>query len=438
VMLLDARTLRPVRTLGALDGDAYTTVGFSPDGRRLAFGTNEGAAGVYDLRSGNVLVSFPGHTTNIYEAAFSPDGRQVATAAGDGKALIWRAAGNEQSSIATNGFSTAADPLQNANLAFLSDRITATFAPLTGPNTGSQVVQSWSLDGKAERPLPVAPRSGGFVRLSRNGRVVISGEVSSIGSIGTLTVRDVATGSVTASVKLKPPPIPGSRPVLSPDGSRIAYGAWSPLRVLVRRISTGQTLSLPVSGCFWLYYDIAVDNRRVSSNSGCGQAATWDLRTGHQVGRRLGFVGFNDLGPVRLSPDGRRLAVANSGNLGQVTLVDVASGRTIAELNGDTKGIQDLAFNPSGTLLATASLDGTARIWDARTGRPLRILDDPSPLDNVVFSPDGRRVATLDYAGVIRVWDACTDCHDPSALLALARSRVTRQLTPREQQTYLH
>ena len=39
-------------------------------------------------------------------------------AAGDGKALIWRAAGNEQSSIATNGFSTAADPLQNANLAF--------------------------------------------------------------------------------------------------------------------------------------------------------------------------------------------------------------------------------------------------------------------------------------------------------------------------------
>jgi DNA-binding SARP family transcriptional activator/WD40 repeat protein len=437
VILLDARTLRPMRTLGALDGDSYTTVGFSPDGHRLAFGTNEGAAGVYDLRSGNVLVSFPGHTTNIYEVAFSPDGRQVATAAGDGKALIWRAAGNEQSSIATNGFSTAADPLQNANLAFLSDRITATFAPVTGPNTGSQVVQSWPLAGKAEPPLPVAPRSGGFVRLSRNGRVVVSGEVSAIGSIGTLTVRDVATGSVTTRVKLKPPPIPGSRPVLSPDGSRIAYGAWSPLRVLVRRISTGQTLSLPVSGCFWLYYDISADNRRVSSNSGCGQAATWDLRTGHQVGRRLGFVGFNDLGPVRLTPNGRRLAVANSGNLGQVTLVDVASGRTIAVLNGDTKGIQDLAFNPSGTLLATASLDGTARIWDARTGRPLRIVDDPAPLDNVAFSPDGRQVATLDYAGVIRIWDACTDCQDPAALMALAKTRVTRQLTPIEQQTYL-
>jgi DNA-binding SARP family transcriptional activator/WD40 repeat protein len=437
LMLLDARTLRRVRTLAPLEGDAYTTVGFSPDGRRLGFGTNEGAAGVYDLRTGNVLASFPGHTTNIYQVAFSPDGRQVVTTAQDGKALIWRAAGDEQRSIPTNGFSTAADPLQNANLAFQSDRITASFAPVTGPNTGAQVVQSWSLAGAARPPLRVARRSGGFVRLSRNGRVVVSGNVSADGSIGKLTLRDAATGSVTATVTLKPPPIPGSRPVLSPDGSWIAYARWHPYRVIVTQLSTGRTLRLPVSGCTWLFYDMTADDRLVSSNSTCGQAATWDVRTGHQVGRRLTFVAFGNLGPVRLSPDGHLLAVANSGNIGQVTVVDVHTGRTLAVLNGQTKGIQDLAFNPAGTLLATASLDGTARIWDAHTGRPLRILDDPSPLDNVAFSPDGRQVATLDYAGVIRIWDACTDCRNPTALLALARARVTRRLTGRERQTYL-
>jgi len=46
-------------------------------------------------------------------------------------------------------------------------------------------------------------------------------------------------------------------------------------------------------------------------------------------------------------------------------------------------------------------------------------------------------VATLDYAGVIRVWDACTDCQNPTALLALAQTRVTRQLTPAERRTFL-
>src|SRR5437763_988352 len=107
-------------------------------------------------------------------------------------------------------------------------------------------------------------------------------------------------------------------------------------------LSTGRTLRLPASSCLWLFYDISADNRLLSSNSSCGQAATWDLRTGRQVGPRLAFPGFNNVGPVRLSRDGRLLAVANSGNLGQVTLVDVANGHTLAVLNGDTKGIQDL------------------------------------------------------------------------------------------------
>jgi hypothetical protein len=52
----------------------------------------------------------------------------------------------------------------------------------------------------------------------------------------------------------------------------------------------------------------------------------------------------------------------------------------------------------------------------------------------------GKRVwidtATLDYAGVIRVWDACTYCQNPTALLALAQTRVTRQLTPAERRTF--
>src|SRR5262249_17760384 len=85
IALPDTRTLQRVATVGrVLDGDAYTAVAFSPDGTRLAFGTNQGSAGVYDLRSGNQLVRFPGHTTDIFDVAFSPDGSRVATAAGDG------------------------------------------------------------------------------------------------------------------------------------------------------------------------------------------------------------------------------------------------------------------------------------------------------------------------------------------------------------------
>jgi hypothetical protein len=43
---------------------------------------------------------------------------------------------------------------------------------------------------------------------------------------------------------------------------------------------------------------------------------------------------------------------------------------------------------------------------------------------------------TIDAANVVRVWDACSDCGNAQALLTLAKSRVTRALTPQERRTF--
>jgi WD40 repeat protein len=54
-----------------------------------------------------------------------------------------------------------------------------------------------------------------------------------------------------------------------------------------------------------------------------------------------------------------------------------------------------VAFSPDGTLLATASHDQTARLWDAGTGRLVRKLTRHTQgVVGVVFSPDGTLLAT--------------------------------------------
>ncbi|HLJ91141.1 MAG TPA: PQQ-binding-like beta-propeller repeat protein [Candidatus Angelobacter sp.] len=72
------------------------------------------------------------------------------------------------------------------------------------------------------------------------------------------------------------------------------------------------------------------------------------------------------------------------------------------------RGVYSLAFSPDGALLATASDDGTARIFETTTGKETVHLSGLGWVDTVAFSPDGRRIATGSYDHAARVFDAAS------------------------------
>jgi WD40 repeat protein len=64
------------------------------------------------------------------------------------------------------------------------------------------------------------------------------------------------------------------------------------------------------------------------------------------------------------------------------------------------------AYSSDGRWIATASRDGTARIWDAHTGAALRVLKGhQADVWTIAFSPDDRRVVTSSADGSAQVWD---------------------------------
>ncbi len=107
------------------------------------------------------------------------------------------------------------------------------------------------------------------------------------------------------------------------------------------------------------------------------------------------------------SPDGRRIVTANSD--GTARIWDAATGRAIVTLYGHTSLINTAAFSPDGRHVVTASSDGTARIWDAATGRASMIMDGHhSFVMGAAFSPDGQHVVTTGENGTVLIWDAAT------------------------------
>ncbi len=64
------------------------------------------------------------------------------------------------------------------------------------------------------------------------------------------------------------------------------------------------------------------------------------------------------------------------------------------------------AYSPDGTRIVTASLDKTARIWDARLGKQLAVLSGHGDIvESAAYSPDGMRIVTASDDKTARIWE---------------------------------
>ena len=64
-----------------------------------------------------------------------------------------------------------------------------------------------------------------------------------------------------------------------------------------------------------------------------------------------------------------------------------------------------MKFSPNGKWLASASWDGTARVWEIPSGRQAILVDaDVYRVSCIDFTPDGQ-LATANWDGTVRLWD---------------------------------
>jgi WD40 repeat protein len=73
---------------------------------------------------------------------------------------------------------------------------------------------------------------------------------------------------------------------------------------------------------------------------------------------------------------------------------------------GHSDSITAVTFSPDGQLMATGSVDGTARLWHVETGSSLRVFEGAhtNAVVNVAFSPASDRLATAGQDGTVTVW----------------------------------
>ncbi len=173
------------------------------------------------------------------------------------------------------------------------------------------------------------------------------------------------------------------------------------------------------------------DGDQVRSYDWAGLEVAWDTATGERLDVTQGAPIYWD---VELTKDAQLGAMACSA-----AYVFRFSEKTDARsdlyvLVSDGAEVTGVAFNPEGTVLATSSSNGLAKLWDMETGEEIATLSDrKSSLGGVDFSPDGRYLVTAGSDGTVSVYSISIE-----ELMEVARSRLSRGLTLEECRTYLH
>ena len=386
IRLEDATTGRHLRNLQGPKEPVRQLV-FSPDGTRLAAQTADGTIRLWEVTTGRVLKDLTQSSWVWGLLMFSKDGKTLACQGKAADIELWDVE-TQTLRITLGGADT---PI--SMLAFSPDAKTVAGANLNGE------IRVWDANtGDAVSVFRTAHAAWlDTLAFSPDGSTLASGDTATIRFWDTLTFTQRANPIKVQTALLR-------AWAFSPDGSTVTTAERFKFEKRTRDAFVKESV--------------------------LGRLSLWDTRTGKKLsgfgiewhegeapvlpGQRKTAMSTGGMdGPVVFSQNGYMLATAlnseraTKDNRFTVHLWETPHGKLHFTLKGHTDKVNALAFTHQGHTLASASDDGTIRLWDASTGT--QMLSLPSGKTRALaFSTDGKILASISGAANIQLWDIAT------------------------------
>ncbi len=301
---------------------AVTDVAFDPSGQTLASVSADHAVRLWDVKQGDLLHEFSGHTDTVKGVAFRPDGKLFVSAGDDGTVRLWNPATGIQQAVLT-----ASD--------------TALFQEVTFSPDGAVMVAAGIKKSSLDQTNLPHPEP-------------VIWDAATGQEIGRLPADNQAVRSLA----------------FAPDGATIAGGLDDCRIRLWNRADRSLRADLPghpQSGYALAY---SPDGRLLASGGFDGVVQLWDTSTGQLVGSIPGFS--SAVRDIVFSPDGATMATASNDTT--VRLIDVASRTVSANLDRHSLTVNNVAFSPDGATVASAGGDGRVFLWTVQESQAERRL----------------------------------------------------------------
>ncbi|PVV04960.1 hypothetical protein BB560_000524 [Smittium megazygosporum] len=362
---------------------------------------------------GNVI-SLKEHNNSVFASAWNPVMSNVLASGGDGTAIIWTLKSPENSdplqndtenkfvtllhkSASTQPEISSDDNKANTDVTTVSWCKEGTLLA-TGCFDGKTRI--WNLSGKLEKTLSFDDVPIILVRWSPSSKYVLSGNLA-----GSIFLWDVQTGEMVSKFEKHSDSIMdiswNSDEIFASCSADKSILVWSvsmpdnPIYKLLGHKAGVNSISWHKSGNY------------LASGSDDSSAKVWEFVNAEKLIKGKQNTRGDEDGA---DEDGKTETIVINGEE-----VDLESGEdedvVARSLLGHEQQVYSVEWLPNSqnTILATASFDGSVRVWDTKTGNIIRTLYAHSdPVHSIAFSPDGRYLISGSFDKSINLWSLKT------------------------------
>jgi WD40 repeat protein/transcriptional regulator with XRE-family HTH domain len=381
IRLWDVRSGEEIRQFLGHTGSISGSI-FSPDGKRILTGSADKTARLWDLTTGKELHKFTGYNDVLTGVAYAPDGKTILTTSSDGTTRLWDSTTGQEIRIFT-GYIAAFSPNGQYLVTVEENRVIR----ILNIQTEEEILQF------------THDHASGLnsIRFSPDGKLILTS-----GRDGTAALWDSVNGKALQSFVGHTGSIVNA--AFSPDGNYIFTASGDGTARLWNE-QTGQELRRFISPAYVSSATVSPDGKYLLTGSNEGLARLWSVKARPELPSFATNLGF---GAVAFSPDAKFILTGDFN--GVASLWDFESGQKVREFIADTDIINyGVAFSPDGKYVLTGNWDGTVRLSDAYTGKEIRLFaGHNSRVNSVAISQDGKYIAAATYRDGAWLWDAGT------------------------------